>query len=107
MSAFVLNRNYELTLPTSYVDVDNEEMEYIDGGWAWWKKALVGAAIAAAGVGLIVALSYGQVWLAAKIMKTTFSLAVRKIGAAGVTAMIVGATGASGAIVAAALAFAF
>lgn len=32
MSSFVLNRNYELALPTSYVDVDNEEMEYVDGG---------------------------------------------------------------------------
>ena len=32
MSTFVLNRNYELALPTSYVEVDNEEMEYVDGG---------------------------------------------------------------------------
>lgn len=33
MSAFVLNKKYELALPTSYVDVDNEEMEYVDGGY--------------------------------------------------------------------------
>lgn len=32
MSAFVLNRKYALELPTSYVDMDNEEMEYVDGG---------------------------------------------------------------------------
>ncbi|MGL5087628.1 MAG: hypothetical protein ACRC68_18255 [Clostridium sp.] len=32
MSIFVLNRNYELQLPTSFVDVDREEMEYVDGG---------------------------------------------------------------------------
>ncbi|SHI22326.1 hypothetical protein [Clostridium intestinale] len=32
MSAFVLNRNYELQLPSSFVDVDREEMEYVDGG---------------------------------------------------------------------------
>lgn len=32
MSTFVLNRNYGLALPTSYVEVDNEEMEYVDGG---------------------------------------------------------------------------
>lgn len=32
MSTFVLNRNYELQLPNSYVDVDREEMEYIEGG---------------------------------------------------------------------------
>ncbi|ADL50514.1 hypothetical protein [Clostridium cellulovorans] len=34
MSAFVLNRNYELQLPNSYADVDSDEMEYIDGGSA-------------------------------------------------------------------------
>lgn len=33
MSTFVLSRNYELILPESYVDVNNEEMEYVDGGW--------------------------------------------------------------------------
>ena len=32
MSTFVLNRNYELQLPNSYVNVDREEMEYVDGG---------------------------------------------------------------------------
>lgn len=32
MSAFVLNRNYELQLPTSFVDIDRDEMEYVDGG---------------------------------------------------------------------------
>ncbi|GAA0760978.1 hypothetical protein SDC9_58690 [bioreactor metagenome] len=32
MSAFVLNRKYELQLPNSYVDVDRDEMEYVDGG---------------------------------------------------------------------------
>jgi len=32
MSAFVLNRKYELQLPSSYVDVDRDEMEYVDGG---------------------------------------------------------------------------
>ena len=34
MSAFVLNRNYQLQLPNSYVDVDREEMEYVDGGFS-------------------------------------------------------------------------
>ncbi len=32
MSAFVLKREYALQLPTSYVDVDRDEMEYVDGG---------------------------------------------------------------------------
>lgn len=32
MSTFVLKKEYELQLPSSYVDIDREEMEYIDGG---------------------------------------------------------------------------
>ena len=32
MSTFVLNRNYALQMPSSYVDIDREEMEYVDGG---------------------------------------------------------------------------
>ena len=35
MSAIALNRNYELQLPNSYVDVDRDEMEYVDGGSAF------------------------------------------------------------------------
>jgi len=34
MSTFVLNKEYSLQLPSSYVDIDRDEMEYIDGG-AW------------------------------------------------------------------------
>ena len=34
MSAFVLKREYALQLPNSYVDIDSDEMEYVDGvGW--------------------------------------------------------------------------
>ncbi|WP_238903272.1 hypothetical protein [Clostridium sp. YIM B02506] len=32
MNAFVLRREYELQLPNNFVDVDIEEMEYVDGG---------------------------------------------------------------------------
>lgn len=43
MSAFVLNRNYELQLPNIFVDVDRNEMEYVDGGYRWvnywWGRA--------------------------------------------------------------------
>lgn len=34
MSAFVLNRSYGLQLPNSFVDVDRDEMEYVDGGYS-------------------------------------------------------------------------
>ena len=33
MSTFVLKREYELAMPTSYVDIDRDEMEYVDGGF--------------------------------------------------------------------------
>lgn len=103
MSTFVLDRRYALQMPNNYVDIDQEEMEYIDGGWAWWQKALVATAIAAAGVGLIVALSYGQIWLAAKIMKMTFSVAVSKLKIAGVATIVGASTGISFTVVMAAL----
>ena len=40
MSAFVLSREYELQLPTSYVDIDRDEMEYVDGG-GYWSNSLL------------------------------------------------------------------
>ena len=33
MNAFVLNRNYELQLPSYFINVDKEEMKYVDGGY--------------------------------------------------------------------------
>lgn len=33
MSAFVLRREYALQLPNSYVEIDRDEMEYVDGGY--------------------------------------------------------------------------
>ena len=32
MSTFVLQREYSLQLPNSYVEIDRDEMEYVDGG---------------------------------------------------------------------------
>lgn len=32
MSTLALNRSYELQMPSSFVDVDRDEMEYVDGG---------------------------------------------------------------------------
>jgi hypothetical protein len=54
MSAFVLERKYQLQLPSSFVDVDREEMEYVDGGaLTWWQKGLVVAAVAAISAAVI------------------------------------------------------
>ncbi|MNM73878.1 hypothetical protein D3C81_856230 [compost metagenome] len=34
MSTFVLRREYALQMPINYVEVNNDEMEYVDGGWS-------------------------------------------------------------------------
>lgn len=39
MNTIALNNNYQLELPTSYVDVDDDEMEYVDGGWSGYVAA--------------------------------------------------------------------
>jgi hypothetical protein len=50
MSAFVLNRKYELQLPERFVDVDREEMEYVDGGFAIGKDFAASAFNVAIGI---------------------------------------------------------
>ena len=58
MSTFVLRREYALQMPTNFVDVDMDEMEYVDGGIALkttWVAAGLNAAIGIAiggGVGI-------------------------------------------------------
>ncbi len=74
-------------------------MEYVDGGYTTWKKALVATEIVAAGAGLVVALSYGQIWLAAKIMKYTFDYAVYRLGIAGVATIVAFSLGISATVV--------
>lgn len=42
MNALALKRNYQLQLPNSFVDVDSEEMEYVDGGgigYNWYNSS--------------------------------------------------------------------
>lgn len=57
MSTFVLNRNYQLQLPESFVDVEREEMEYVDGGSIprWLVSAGVDAIAMATPVGYALA----------------------------------------------------
>ena len=40
MSAFVLNREYALQLPNNYVEIDRDEMEYVDGGFSMPRGAV-------------------------------------------------------------------
>lgn len=63
MSAFVLKREYTLQLPNRYVEVDRDEMEYVDGGhWEgcygntyWWGAAVQFSAHGAADMAAILA----------------------------------------------------
>ena len=54
MSTFALKRGYELQLPTSYVDMNRDEMEYVDGtGWIANLCGTSGAAAGAIAAGII------------------------------------------------------
>ena len=80
----------ERSLPVNYIELDQEEMLYLDGGCTWWQYALVYSAMTLAGVGLEVAIAYGQIWTVASLMKATFAAAVKSLGAKGVTTIVAG-----------------
>ncbi len=86
MSTFVLKREYALQLPNSYVDVDRDEMEYVDGGFYYMDYyevvglvqavGLSGATVTVASLtgalggatGLVAALIPGIGWAAAGVI---------------------------------------
>lgn len=97
MSTFVLRREYALQMPTNFVDVDMDEMEYVDGGWSIYVlsdnvRGLMGSSgafrYAMGGVAISYAWSY---W-------TTVSIIGGKV-AAGVAAAAATITGPVGAAV--------
>ena len=51
MSTFVLRREYALQMPTSYVEVDMDEMEYTEGGATYSGAKGWGAAAAMTSIG--------------------------------------------------------
>jgi len=84
MSAFVLNRKYELQLPDSFVDIDREEMEYVDGGSVYLSNAglrsvLIACALNPIGT-TILGLAY---WKAVSFVTAKFSLLCARLGAIG------------------------
>lgn len=63
MSTFVLKKEYKLQLPSSYVDIDSDEMEYVDGGFYYMDYyAVVGLvqAVGLSGATVTVAALAGQ-----------------------------------------------
>ena len=85
-----------LVLPSSYAVMDEEEMSYVEGGaLSKVDKALIGICAASA-ITLTVALVYGQLALAAKILRWSVKKVARKAGAAAVVGCITATLGISG-----------
>ena len=98
MSTFVLNRNYKLILLEGYVSVENEEMEYIEGGatYSGAKGWAVATAMTAIGYGAAyfassmtaMLLPFGPVgWLVAAISFAPITYIAGQIGNSGAQAL--------------------
>lgn len=87
-----------MRLPNQYVEIEQEEMMYLNGGAlsSWDKAWIVGAAIAGAVV-LGVAIWAGAWYTTAKIMGFTFKVIILNAGAAPVVSTIIAAIGISSA----------
>ncbi len=59
MSTFVLRREYALQMPNNFVDVDMDEMEYIDGG-LYIPNSVISFAVNAVFNGLLGGGTYGS-----------------------------------------------
>ena len=84
-----------LVMPSNYALMSEDEMTYVEGGMKAWQKAAIIAGVVAAGVGLVVALSYGQIWIGAKIMQVAIGTYVRDLGAKAVATVVAGSLGVS------------
>lgn len=85
-----------LVMPNSYALMNEEEMSYVEGGALlfWEKVGLIAACMASTAV-ITVALVYGQLALAAKIMGFTVKKLAKKAGAAAVVGCITATLGIS------------
>lgn len=86
-----------LVMPSSYAMMDEEEMMYVEGGaLSKADKALIIGICAASAVALTVALVYGQLALAAKILGWSVKKVAKKAGAVAVVGCITATLGISG-----------
>lgn len=95
----VMDMCYDVTLvlPSSYAVMEEEEMSYVEGGaLSKVDKALIIGICAASAITLTVALVYGQLALAAKILRWSVKKVARKAGAAAVVGCITATLGISG-----------
>ena len=94
-----------LVLPSNYVSIDDEEMEFVDGSWNWgtfFKKVVVGAVVGAivaacpvvvAGVGIAVSLAGLSVSSVALGVGLGLSVGAGVIGTAALKGAATGALG--------------
>ncbi|CAM2888570.1 hypothetical protein HAHI6034_01500 [Hathewaya histolytica] len=83
MSTLALNRSYELQMPSSFVDVDRDEMEYVDGGFYISNQTLKGVLISA-GVNPVGATLIGLgAWKLAGLITAKSAAVGAKLGAFG------------------------
>lgn len=84
MSTLALNRSFELQMPSSFVDIDREEMEYVDGGGYYIDNQTLKTVVACCGINPIlptlVSLGY---WKVCGILTAKFSLLTAKLGSVG------------------------
>ena len=73
MSAFVLKREYALQMPTNYVEIDRDEMEYVDGG-GWVYTAPIAWVVDG------IAMASGAGWILAPIKMYGKKMAQQYIG---------------------------
>ena len=101
------NMTYGLTLDNSWELMSEEEMYDVNGGRSlrWYEKTAIIAAIGISAAALVVALTYGQLLLAAKIMGLTIKGFVATCGASVVATFIATSIGVSTSVVAAAFYF--
>jgi hypothetical protein len=87
MSTFVLKREYALQLPNSYVEVDKDEMEYVDGGFYYMDYNAVVGLVQAVGLSSAT-VTVGALVSAVGGAQMAISLAIPGIGwaAAGIIA---------------------
>lgn len=97
LNTMALETGSRLRLPSCYVEVSNDEMEYLDGGMGFWTK--VGIISACIGVAVVIgaAIVTGTIAVVASVLKMTFATYVKKVGAAAVTKIILSTLGGSAA----------
>lgn len=85
MSGFTLRRKLELQLPTSFIEIESDEMEYIDGGGFgkhWYNKVgTVGTVLDGAIIAVTGGAAVSSTYAIRKVIKTqrgTITRAVRK-----------------------------